>query len=270
MVHWCIDGMIIIIIIIILIIITCVEDDEPRQPASARGRAHRTDRDTKKTDDAEGLREYALLQLTWRRVHTHTHKRRISPTRRTLPHPARKQQRARARTRSRVHTRTCTDTLTRARQPALRHTHTRARARAHKHTHTRAPVRARQRDCGPSARAPATHFVVYLLHGPRSRTCTQRLVETGSSVIHQSVRPKRHRPITVPNTCKHLHLHGAGIQYFMTHNYIIVVIRRGIECGGGVLYFIIGACVTFLRGPSSCLNITIIIIIIIFVFISLQ
>jgi len=115
-----------------------------------------------------------------------------------------------------------------ARQPALRHTHT------HAHTHTHTYTAARARACGPSARAPAIHFVY--LHGPRSRTCTQRLVETGSSVIHQSVRPKRHRPITVPNTCKHLHLHGAAIQYFMTHNYIIVVIRRGIDCGGGVLY----------------------------------
>jgi len=157
-------------------------------------------------------------------VHTHTHRRRISPTRRTLPHPARKRQRARARTRSHTH--------------VHKHTHTRSPTRitthTHTHTHTHTYAAARARDCGPSARAPATHFVY--LHGPRSRTCTQRLVETGSSVIHQSVRPKRHRPITVPNTCKHLHLHGAAIQYFMTHNYIIVVIRRGIDCGGGVLY----------------------------------
>lgn len=243
--HWCIDGM-----IIILIIITCVEDDEPRQPASARGKAHRTDRDTQKTDDAEGLREYALLQLTWRRVHTHTHRRRISPTRRTLPHPARKRQRARARTRTHTH--------------VHKHTHTRAPTRITTHTraHTSTPTlarpcaRARERACGSSARAPATHFVVYLLHGPRSRTCTQRLVETGSSVIHQSVRPKRHRPITVPNTCKHLHLHGAGI-YNILWPTTILSSSFGVVSTVWRWGLIYNTCVTFLRGPSSCLNITI-------------
>lgn len=55
-VHWSGDG----------ITIMCVEDATSlaSQPASARGRTHRTNRDTQKTDDAEGLREYALLQLT--------------------------------------------------------------------------------------------------------------------------------------------------------------------------------------------------------------
>lgn len=50
-------------------------------------------------------------------------------------------------------------------------------------------------------------------------------METGSSVIHQSVRPKRHRPITVPNTCKHLHLHRATIFYDPQLSF------DGIDCG---------------------------------------
>jgi len=130
----------------------------------------------------------------------------------------------------------CAKTATRPRPHTLTRTpYTHAHGRAnphydtHTHTHTRGSARARTPTLGARARSlvdrahahpAATHFVH--LRGPRSRTRTQRLVETGSSVIHQSVRPKRHRPITVPNTCKHLHLRGAATQYFMTHNYILL------------------------------------------------
>lgn len=134
-------------------------------------------------------------------MHTHTHRRRISPTRETLSHPARKRQRTRTCARAcrdrfvhaytHTHTHTYTYTLT------LTLTHERTRIYNNIHTSVREPALRHERT--NSARAPVTHFVY--MH-------TQRLVETGSSVIHQSVRPKRHGPITVSNTCKHLYLHG--------------------------------------------------------------
>jgi len=98
--------------------VTIVREKQRRRlrASPVRGKATTTRTETLKNWRRGGhTEEYALLQLTWRRVHTHTHRRRISPTRGTLPHPARKRQRARATVAS--YTRTRAQTL----EPALRH-----------------------------------------------------------------------------------------------------------------------------------------------------